>query len=63
MPKQGQAKRDGVINQHNYNLQPIFNTKNFDTLTKASNQLESTAELDYVCPRGLSGTPAVTFTK
>ena len=29
----------------------------------AMNQPKSTLELGYMCPRGLTGPPAVTFTK
>ena len=33
------------------------------TLSNATNQPKSTVELGYMCPRGLSGPPAVTLTK
>ena len=32
-------------------------------LSNATNQPKSTVELGYMCPRGLSGPPAVTLTK
>ena len=40
-----------------------FDTENFDALKNATNQPKSTVELGYMCPRGLSGPPAVTLTK
>ena len=32
-------------------------------VSNATNQRKSTVELGYMCPRGLSGPPAVTLTK
>ena len=32
VPKQAEAKRDGVINPLNYNVIQYFNTENFDAL-------------------------------
>ena len=32
-------------------------------LSNATNQPKSTVELGYMCPRGLTGPPAVTLTK
>ena len=32
-------------------------------LSNATNQPKSTVELGYMCPRGLSGPPAVTLAK
>ena len=32
VPKQAEAKRDGVINSQNYNFNQFFNTENFDAL-------------------------------
>ena len=32
MPKQAEAKRDGVINPQNYNFNKFFNTENVDAL-------------------------------
>ena len=32
MPKQAEAKRDGVINPQNYNYNQFFNTENFYAL-------------------------------
>ena len=61
VPKQAEAKRDGVIN-HKFTISNNFNTENFDAL-KRYDQPESTVELGYMCPRGLSGPPAVTLTK
>ena len=39
-----------------------FNTENL-MLSNATNRPKSTVELGYMCPRGLSGPPSVTFTK
>ena len=33
------------------------------TMLFKTNQLKSTVELGYMCPRGLTGPPAVTLTK
>ena len=57
MPKHAKAKRDGVRNPQNYN----FDTENVDALN-ATDQPKSIVELGYMCPRGLSGPPAVTLT-
>ena len=62
MPKEAKAKRDGVINPQKYNFYQI-STQNIWMLSNATNQPKSTAELGYMCPRGLSGPPAVTLTK
>ena len=62
VPKQAEAKRDGVINPQNYNLNQLKHG-NFDALKNATNQPKSTVELGYMCPRGLTGPPAVTLTK
>ena len=43
VPKQTEAKRDGVINTHNYNSNN-FNTENL-MLSYATNQTKSTVEL------------------
>ena len=58
VPKQAEAKRDGVTNPQYYN----FNTENL-MLSNTTNQPKSTVELAYMCPRGLTGPPAVTLTK
>ena len=62
VPKQAEAKRDGVINPQNYNFKK-FLTRKILMLSIATNQPKSTVELGYMCPRGLSGPPAVTLTK
>ena len=61
VPKQSKAKRDGVINQQNYNLKQY--TENVWYSQNVTNQPKSTAELSYMCPRGLTYPPAVTHTK
>ena len=64
VPKQAKAKRDGVINPQNYNCNPInFKHGKFLCSPNATNQPKSTVELGYMCPRGLTGPPAVTLTK
>ena len=62
VPKQVEAKRDGVINPQNYNLSPFKHGK-FLCSQNATNQSKSTVEFGYMCPRGLFGPPAVTLTK
>ena len=62
MPKQAEAKRDGVINPKNYNVNQIVYGK-FWCPQNATNLLKSTVELGYMCPRGFPGPPAVTLTK
>ena len=59
LPKQAEAKRDGVLNPQNYNFKQ---TRKILMLSNATNQPKSTVELGYMCPRGLSGPPAVTLT-
>ena len=60
VPNQAKAKRDGVINPQNYN----FNQhRKCWCSPNATNQPKPTVELDYMCPRGLTGQPAVTLTK
>ena len=61
-PKQAEAKRDGVINPQNNNFNQFFSRK-FWCSQNATNQPKSTVELGYMCPRGLTGPPAVTLTK
>ena len=56
VPKQAEAKRDGVINPQNYNFNQFY-TENFDAL-----KVNRTTWL-HMCPRGLTGSTAVTFTK
>ena len=52
---------DGVISHK------IINYINFNTkmlmLLNATNQPNTTVELSYICPRGLSGQPAMTLIK
>ena len=62
MPKEAKAKRDGVINRQNYNFYQI-STQKILMLSNATNQPNSTVELGYMCPRGLSGPQAVTLYK
>ena len=60
VPKQAEAKRDGIINQQNYNwilIGKIWCSQN------PTNQPKSTVEHDYICPRGLTSPPAVTLIK
>ena len=56
VPKQAEAKRDGVINPQNDNFNQILTWK---MLSNATDQPKSTVELGYMCPQGLSGPPAV----
>ena len=60
--KQAEAKRDGVINQQNYNFNLIWYGK-FWCSQNATNQPKSTVELGYMYPRRLTGPPAVVLTK
>ena len=60
--KQAEAKRDGVINPQNYNFNE-FGYGKYWCSQNATNQPKSTVELGYMCPRGLTGPPAVTLTK
>ena len=60
--KQAEAKRDGVINPQNYNLNQ-FEHRKFWCSQNATNRPKSTVERGYVCHRGLTGPPAVTLTK
>ena len=62
VPKQAEAIRDGVINPQNYNFNKFKHGK-FWCSSNATNQPKSTVELGYMCPRGLTGPPAVTLTK
>ena len=62
LPKQAEAKRDGEINPKKLQFQTIL-TRKILMLSNATNQPKSTVELGYMCPRGLSGPPAVTLTK
>ena len=62
MPKEDQAKRDGVINLQNYNFYQFYHSK-FWCSQNATNQPKWTVELGYICPWGLFGPPAVTLTK
>ena len=59
-PKEAKAK--GVINQQNNNFYQFQHSK-FRCSQNATNQLKSTIEFDYMCPRGRLGPPALTFTK
>ena len=62
VPKQAKTKRDGEINPQNYNFNQ-FKYRKFWCSENATNQPRSTVELGYMCPRGLSGPPALTLTK
>ena len=62
MPKLAQAKRDGVINPQNYNFYQ-FETRKILMLSKRYESTEVDHRLGYMCPRGLTGPPAVTLTK
>ena len=62
VPKQAKAKRDSETNPHNDNFNR-FKHRQFRCSQNATNQLNLTVELGYMCPRGLSGPPAVTLTK
>ena len=53
------AKRDGVINPQNYNLNHLY--WKFWCSQNATNQPTSTVELGYMWPGGLTGQPAVTL--
>ena len=61
VPKQVEAKRDGVIT-HKITISINYNTEIL-MLSNATNQPKSTVELGYMCPRGLTGPPAVILTK
>ena len=58
MPKEAETKRDCVINPQNYNFNQFLHGK-FLCSQNATNQLQSTIELGYMCPQGLTGPPAV----
>ena len=62
-PKQGEAKRDGVINPQNYNFNQFLHGKFWCSHDNATNQPKSTVELGYICPPGLTGLPVLTLTK
>ena len=62
VPKQAKVKRDSVINPQNHNLNEFYCVE-FLCSQNATNQPKSTVELGYMCPRGLTGPPAVTLTK
>ena len=57
-------KPEGMMwKTHKITISINFNSENFDALKTPTNQPKSTVELGYMCPRGLSGPPAVTLTK
>ena len=62
IPKQAKAKRDGVSNPQNCNLNQ-FKHRKIRCYQNATNQTKSTVELGYMCPRELTGPTAVTITK
>ena len=62
VPKQGKTNRDGVINPQNYNFNQ-FEDRKFWCSQNATNQPKSNVELGYMCPRGLTGPPAVILAK
>ena len=56
VPKQAEAKKDGVVNPQKYNSNQFY-TENFDALKHyKSTKVDSRT-------RGLTGSPAVTLTK
>ena len=59
--KKAEGKRDGVISPQNYNL---YNFKlKILMLSKRFKSTEVDRKIGYMCPRGLTGPPAVTLTK
>ena len=62
VPKQAEVKRTGVINPQNNNFKQFQHEKKL-MFSNATNQPWSTVEFGYMCPRGLTGPPAVTPTK
>ena len=62
VPKQAEVKKDGVMNPTTTILITLKDGK-FRCSPNATNQPKSTVELGYMCPRGLTGPPAVTLTK
>ena len=54
-----EAKRDGEINPQNNNFNQFEHVK-FWCSQNATNQ-PTTVELGYMCPRGLTGPPALTL--
>ena len=62
MPKQAEAKRDGVINQQNYNFNQFLTRKNF-MLSKRYESTEVDRRTWLHVPRELTGPPALTLTK
>ena len=59
--KEAKAKRDDEIYPQNCNFYPFWYRK-FECSQNATNQPQSTVEIGYMCPWGLSGPPAVTLT-
>ena len=57
VPKQAEAKRDGVINPQNYNFKQ-FNTENFDALKRYESTEVNRRSRLQLCPWGLSGPPS-----
>ena len=62
VPKQADAKKGWCNKPTQLQFQSILTLKIL-MLSDATNQPKSTVELGYMCPRGLSGQPAVTLTK
>ena len=62
VPKQAEAKGEGVMNPRNYNFNYCERRKIL-MLSKRYDSTKSTVELGYMCPRGLTGPAAVTLTK
>ena len=56
-------KRDFVINPQNYNSDQFQHGKFGCSQKNVTNQPKPMVELRYMCPRGLTGPPAVTLTK
>ena len=63
MSKQAETKSDGEINPQNYNFNQFVTLKILMLSKRYEPLAKSTVELDYMCPRGLSGPPSVTPTK
>ena len=63
LPKQAKLSLRGWCNKPTKLQFRSILTQKILMLSNATNQPKSTVELGYMCPRGLSGPPAVTLTK